>query len=108
MLLALLLMIALLLAAGAVLIWQVSIIFSIEIKDGQPRVRRGGPPKAFQHTARDVVRRYGIQQGRLTAVRRQQGLQLRGSASIPREARSELQHALQRIKVGRKRRKKRR
>ncbi len=108
MLISLLLMIALLLVAGALLIWQVSIIFSIEIKDGHPRVRRGDPPKSYQHTVRDVARRFGIQKGRLTAIRRQEGLRLRSSSSVPKEAHAELQAALQRIKVGQKRRKKRR
>jgi len=108
MLALLLLMIALLLAAGALLIWQASIIFSIEIVDGKLRVRRGDPPRHFEHAARDVVRRYGIETGRLTAMRTGKGLRLRGSSSIPQEAHGELQTALQRVKVGRKRRKRRR
>ena len=104
----LLLMIFLLLAAGALLIWQASIIFSMKIVDGEVRVRRGDPPRHFEHAARDVVRRYGIEAGRLTAVRTGDGLRLRSSSSVPREARNELQSALLRVKVGRKRRKRRR
>ena len=108
MLITLLLMIVLLLVAGALLIWQASIIFSLEIADGTLRVRRGDPPMHFEHAARDIVRRYGIKNGRLTAVRTGKGLRLRSSSSIPKEAHGELQAALQRVKVGQKRRKKRR
>ncbi|WP_038054926.1 DUF3634 family protein [Thioalkalivibrio sp. ALJ1] len=108
MLISLLLMIALLLIAGALLIWQASIIFSLDINGGKLRVRRGDPPMNFEHAARDVVRRYGIEKGRLTATRTSKGLKLRSSPSVPKEAHAELQTALQRVKVGRKRRKKRR
>ncbi|ADC72583.1 hypothetical protein TK90_2093 [Thioalkalivibrio sp. K90mix] len=108
MLTALLLMIALLLAAAALIIWQASILFSIEITDGKPRARRGDVPMHFEHAARDIARRYGIQRGRLTAMRTREGPRLRASSSIPREARTELQTALQRIKLGRRRRRRRR
>ncbi|WP_026278733.1 MULTISPECIES: DUF3634 family protein [unclassified Thioalkalivibrio] len=108
MLTALLLMIALLLAAAAWIIWQASILFSLEIVDGKPRARRGDVPMHFEHTARDVARRYGIQRGRVTAMRTREGARLRASGSIPREAQGELQTALKRIKLGRRKRRKRR
>ena len=100
-----LLMIAFLIIAAILLVWQVSILFSVVIEnDGSLRVTRGDPSRNFLHAVREVVSRHGLRAGRVTAVRGRDGVRVRCSRDIPEEARTHLQAAAERVKVGRRRR----
>jgi len=104
-----LLMVGFLIIAAAVLIWQVSILFSVVIEeDGSVRVTRGDPSRNFLHAVREVITRHGLRGGRITAMRSSEGVRLRCSRDIPGEARAHLQAAAQRVKVGRRKRRSRR
>lgn len=96
MFISLLLMILLLLLAGALLIWQVSILFRVEFTDAKVHVRRGNVPSHFLHEAKGIARRHGLGRGRVTAVRTREGPTLRFSRDVPREVRTALRKALRR------------
>ncbi|WP_019570978.1 MULTISPECIES: DUF3634 family protein [unclassified Thioalkalivibrio] len=105
MFIAFVLMIGFLIIAAVLLVWQVSILFSVVIEeDGSVHTTRGDPPRNFLHAVREVVSRHGLQGGRITAVRGRDGVRVRCSRRVPEEARAHLQAAAERVKVGRRRR----
>ncbi len=83
MLLTLLIMFALLGLGFALMLWHARLVFSIELRDGQARVRHGKPPSRFVRGCEDVARRFGLKRGRIRAVRMDGGIELRFSRHLP-------------------------
>ncbi|WP_018950537.1 DUF3634 family protein [Thioalkalivibrio sp. ALMg11] len=83
MLLTFLLMFAVLGLGVALMLWHARLVFSVELRDGATRVRRGQPPSGFTRGCEDVARRYGLKRGRIAAVRTDGGIQLRFSRHLP-------------------------
>ncbi len=56
------------------------------------RVERGSPPRDFIRGCRDVARMYGVNRGKVYALRTRSGVQLRFSRGIPERARQPLRN----------------
>ncbi len=83
MLLTFLILFALLGLGVALMLWHARLVFSVELRDGAARVRRGKPPSGFVRGCEDVARQYGLKQGRIQAVRTDRGVELRFSRHLP-------------------------
>ena len=83
MLLTLLIMLLLLGLGVALMLWHARQVFSVELRDGTARVRRGKPPAGFLRGCEDVARQFGLKRGRIAAVRTDTGVQLRFSRDLP-------------------------
>lgn len=83
MLITLLLMFAALGLGIALMLWHARLVFTVELRDGAARVRRGKPPSGFARGCEDVARRHGLKRGRISAVRTDQGVRLRFSRHLP-------------------------
>ncbi|WP_018140491.1 MULTISPECIES: DUF3634 family protein [unclassified Thioalkalivibrio] len=83
MLITFLLMFAALGLGVALMLWHARLVFSVELRDGAARVRRGKPPSRFVSGCEDVARRYGLKRGQINAVRTDGGVQLRFSRDLP-------------------------
>ncbi|WP_018936251.1 DUF3634 family protein [Thioalkalivibrio sp. ALJ24] len=84
MLLTLLIMFAVLALGVALMLWHARLVFTVELRDGTARVRRGKPPRAFLRGCEDVARQYRLKRGRIHAVRADGGVQLRFSRDLPK------------------------
>lgn len=83
MLLTLLIMFVVLGLGVALMLWHARLVFSVQLRDGTARVRRGKPPTRFVRGCEDVARQYGLTRGRIDAVRTDAGVQLRFSRDLP-------------------------